>query len=212
MPGPNPSIEINLSDRQYQLLERIVRSKTNSYRLVQRAQLVLFAAQGMNNTEIGLQLQLSRKQVRQWRLRWSESTQRLEIADYEGVGERELRQQIEAVLSDEQRPGGPAKFSLEQIVQIIAVACEQPATSGRPISHWTARELVLEVVKRGIVQEISPHSVRRFLKRGHTPTAPQSLLAKCSANWPEWIWAASSPCVSSVHRGAAVAGSRSAYS
>jgi putative transposase len=182
MPGPNPSIEINLSDRQYQLLERIVRSKTNSYRLVQRAQLVLFAAQGMNNTEIALQLQLSRKQVRQWRQRWGESAQRLEIAESEGIGERELRQQIEAVLSDEQRPGGPAKFSLEQIVQVVAVACEQPATSGRPVSHWTARELALEVVKRGIVEEISPHSVRRFLKRGHTPTAPQSLLAKCSAN------------------------------
>lgn len=172
MPGPNPSIVINLSDRQYQLLEQIARSKTNSYRLVQRVKLVLFAAAGMNNTEISEQLQLSRKQVRQWRQRWSESTQRLEIAESEGVGERELRQQLVAVLSDEQRPGGPAKFSLEQIVQIVAVACEQPATSGRPISHWTARELVLEVVKRGIVQEISPHSVRRFLKRGYTATAP----------------------------------------
>ncbi len=129
MPGPNPSIKIDLSDRQYQLLKQIARSKTNPYRLVQRAQLVLFAAEGMNNTEIALQLQLSRKQVRQWRLRWSESTQRLEIADYEGVGEREFRQQIEAVLSDEQRPGGPAKFSLEQIVQIVAVACEQPHSS-----------------------------------------------------------------------------------
>lgn len=171
MPGPNPSIEINLSDRQYQLLKRIVRSKTNSYRLVQRAQLVVFAAEGMNNTEIALQLQLSRKQVRQWRLRWSESTQRLEKAESEGVSERELRQQIEAALSDEQRSGGPTKFSLEQIVQIVAVACEQPESSTRPISHWTPRELALEVVKRGIVQEISPRSVARFLKRGNSATA-----------------------------------------
>ncbi len=75
------------------------------------------------------------------------------------------------MLSDEQRPGGPAKFSLEQIVQIVAVACEQPATSGRPISHWTPTEIAQEVVKRGIVQEISPRSVARFLKRGNTATA-----------------------------------------
>lgn len=170
MAGPNPSIEINLSDKQYQLLERIVRSKTNPYRLVQRAQLILFAAEGMNNTEIGEQLQLSRKQVRQWRLRWSESAQRLGIAESEGVSERELRQRIEVVLSDEQRPGGPAKFSLEQIVQVVAVACEQPQSSNRPISHWTPRELALEVVKRGIVQEISPRSVARFLKRGNAAT------------------------------------------
>lgn len=170
MPGPNPSIKIELSDRQYQLLKQIARSKTNPYRLVQRAQLILLAAEGMNNTEIGLQLQLSRKQVRQWRQRWSKSAQRLEIAESESVGERELRQQIEYVLSDEQRPGGPAKFSLEQIVQIVAVACEQRATSTRPVSHWTPRELALEVVKRGIVQEILPRSVARFLKRGYTTT------------------------------------------
>ncbi len=81
MPGPNPSIVINLSDRQYQLLEQIARSKTNSYRLLQRVKLVLFAAAGMNNTEISEQLQLSRKQVRQWRQRWGESTRRLEIAE-----------------------------------------------------------------------------------------------------------------------------------
>ncbi len=154
------------------MLEQIARSKTNPYPLVQRAQLVLFAAEGMNNTEIGSHLQLRRKQVRQWRQRWSESTQQLEIAESEGVGERELRQQIEAVLSDEQRPGGPAKFSLEEIVQIVAVACEQPESSKRPISHWTPRELAQEVVKRGIVQEISPRSVARFFKRGNATAAP----------------------------------------
>lgn len=170
MPGPNPSIVINLSDKQYQLLEQIARSRTNPYRLVQRAQLVLLAAVGISNTEISEQLQLSRKQVRQWRQRWSESAQRLEIGENEGISERELKQQIEAVLSDDPRPGGPAKFSLEQIVQIVAVACEQPTTSGRPISHWTPRELAEEVVKRGIVQEISPRSVGRFLKWGKAAT------------------------------------------
>jgi len=81
MPGSNPSAVINLSNRQYHLLEQIVRSKTNPYRLVQRVQVVLLAAAGMNNTEIGQQLQLSRKQVRQWRQRWSKSAQRLEIAE-----------------------------------------------------------------------------------------------------------------------------------
>lgn len=68
MSGPN-ALAINVSDRQYQLLQQIAQRKTNPYRLVQRAQLVLFAAIGMNNTEIGEQLQLSRTQVRQWRQR-----------------------------------------------------------------------------------------------------------------------------------------------
>ena len=63
------------------MLEQIARSRTNPYSSVQRAQLVLFAAGGMNNTEIGEQLHLSRKQVRQWRQRWQASAQRLEVAE-----------------------------------------------------------------------------------------------------------------------------------
>ncbi len=43
----------------------------------------------------------------------------------------------------------------EQVIQLFALACENPAESGRPISHWTAGELASEMVKRGIVQSIS---------------------------------------------------------
>ena len=170
MPSPH-ALTINVSQRQQQLLQQITRCKTNSYRLVQRAQLVLFAATGMKNIMIGEQLQLSRTSVRQWRHRWLESAKQLQAAQAEGISDSELMQKLVGVLSDEQRPGGPAKFSLEQIVQIVAVACEQPESSRRPISHWTPKELAQEVVKRGIVQEISPRSVGRFLKRGNTATA-----------------------------------------
>lgn len=165
------ALTIDVSQRQQQLLQQIIRCKTNSYRLVQRAQLVLLAAEGMKNTMIGEQLQLSRTSVRQWRQRWLEAVAQLQTAEAEGISDLELTQKLVAVLSDEQRPGSPAKFSLEQIVQIVAVACEQPASSGRPISHWTPRELAQEVVKRGIVQVISPRSVGRFLKRGTSATA-----------------------------------------
>lgn len=169
MPSPH-ALTINISQRQQQLLEQITRCKTNSYRLVQRAQLVLFAAAGMKNIMIGEQLQLSRTQVRQWRQRWLEAFEQLQTVEAEEISDSHLIQKLVSVLSDEQRPGGPAKFSLEQIVQIVAVACEQPESSGRPISHWTPRELAAEVVKRGIVPEISPRSVGRFLKRGNIAT------------------------------------------
>ena len=46
----------------------------------------------------------------------------------------------------------------------MAVACEPPEKSGRPIDHWTGRELADEVKKRQIVNDISPRSVGRFLK------------------------------------------------
>lgn len=49
-------------------------------------------------------------------------------------------------------------------LQIMASACEDPQASGRPVSHWTPRELADEAVKRRIVERISPRSVGRFLK------------------------------------------------
>ncbi len=165
------ALTINVSQRQQQLLQQITRCKINSYRLVQRAQLVLLAAAGMKNIMIGEQLQLSRTSVRQWRQRWLEAVEKLQTDQAKGISDSQLMQKLVAVLTDGQRPGGPAKFSLEQIVQIVAVACELPESSGRPISHWTPRELAFEVVKRGIVQEISPRSVGRFLKRGHIATS-----------------------------------------
>ena len=46
----------------------------------------------------------------------------------------------------------------------MAVACEPPEKSGRPLTHWTAHELADEVVKRGIVASISPAQVGRYLR------------------------------------------------
>ena len=63
MPSPH-ALTINVSQREQQLLQQITRCKSNSYRLVQRAQLVLFAATGMKNIMIGEQLQLSRTSAR----------------------------------------------------------------------------------------------------------------------------------------------------
>ena len=71
---------------------------------------------------------------------------------------------MEAVLTDEPRPGAPGKFTPEQVTQILAVACEPPEKSGRPITHWTALELTDEVIKRGIVSSISPAQVSRYLR------------------------------------------------
>src|ERR1700726_1767969 len=84
----------------------------------------------------------------------------------EETGKRKLLSQaIEVLLTDEQRPGAPATFSFEQFMQIMALACETPEASDRPVSTWTPRELADEAVKRGIVEQISPRTVERFLKR-----------------------------------------------
>ena len=75
-----------------------------------------------------------------------------------------MRRAIATILADNPRPGAPATFTPEQVTQILAVACEPPEKSGRPITHWTAHELTDEVIKRGIVASISPSQVRRYLQ------------------------------------------------
>ncbi|WP_254566870.1 helix-turn-helix domain-containing protein [Oscillatoria sp. HE19RPO] len=161
---PTPKAEVcTVSSRQRQLLEQISRRGTNPHRLVERAKLVLLAADGINNTFISEQLEMNRNQVRMWRGRWVDARSRLTEAETLEISEQKLQQLIISVLSDQPRSGSPAKFTVDNIVQIVAVACEHPSQSERPINEWSRRELAEEAVKRGIVTEISQRSVGRFL-------------------------------------------------
>jgi putative transposase len=60
-------------------------------------------------------------------------------------------------------PVPPATFTLEQITQLYALACAPPEQYGRPLSHWTPRELADEMVKQGIVERLSGRHVGRLL-------------------------------------------------
>jgi putative transposase len=180
MPQPVASA-IVLSERQKRLLEQITRAHTNSYRLVQRAQLILYAAECMTNTEMALLLRLTRNRVSLWRNRWQNAASSLNQAESDEIDDEALCTKIISLFADEPRRGNPGKFSLEQIMQIVALACELPATSQRPVTHWTPDELAHEAVKRGIVKEISPRSVGRFLKASDVTAASKSLLVKRQA-------------------------------
>lgn len=170
---PNPyAASIELSSKQRQILEQLSRQTTNSYRLVRRCKIVLMAAEGHSNSAIARHLDLHRPQVSTWRSRWLDAMEQFEQLEADGVSDSALRQHILTLLSDRPRPGAPATFSVDQIVSIVALACELPASSERPISHWTPRELADEAVKRGIVKEISPRSVGRFLKASGSATSP----------------------------------------
>jgi len=87
----------------------------------------------------------------------------------------ELRIGIGKLLADKPRPGSPGLFSAEHVCQVIALACETPPSY---LSHWTRKGLVNEAVKRGIVEEISPTTVGRFLKSGRSQATPQQILVE----------------------------------
>lgn len=155
-----------------------MRRATSSQRLVRRAQIILAAADGLNNEQIARELGLKRNTVRTWRDRWLAAGPRLAVAEAEGVEDSGLTRCILLEFEDDPRAGAPATFSAEQICQIIAVACEPPATSGRPVTHWTPAELADEAIKRGIVPNISTRTVGRFLGSGRSQAAPLGVLAE----------------------------------
>lgn len=159
------AVSISVSERQRSILERWQKNKAGtSAQLVERCSIVLLSADGVSNTEQGRLLGIDRQRARRWRSRWSENEARLAAAEQEGASERDLANLLRELLADEQRPGTPPTFTAEQLTQIIAVACEPPEESGRPVTHWTPKELADEVIKRGIVETISPRHVDRVLK------------------------------------------------
>src|SRR4051794_15114728 len=186
MSGPAPA-PLNLTARQRCLLEQIRQKQTASQRLVRRVLILLALATNPCLEAVASQLGLHRISVRLWRDRWLANSSVLALAEQEHASDQQLLRLIEQILDDAPRPGAPATFSPEQIVQIVALACEPPDKSGRPISHWTARELADEAKKRQIVPDISPRTVGRFLKAGRVAAASQPLLAQCQSGGPRGL-------------------------
>ncbi len=180
MRGPQPP-PVALSARLRRVLEHLARRQTSSQRLVRRLQIVLAAAEGQTNEAIARQCGVDRGTVGTWRARWLAAAPRLEAAVTAGDDDRLLARQAADALDDAPRAGAPPTFSAEQVVQIVALACESPPDSDRPVSHWTPREVADEAVKRAIVPTISPRSVGRFLKRGRTPAPFEPLLVDLPA-------------------------------
>ena len=144
--APTP---LQLMEAERTQLQQLIKRHSTPQQLALRASIVLLADEGLNHPDIGRELNISRDMARLWRNRW------LELSN-QGVAVLER-------LVDAPRSGGPSTFSLEQSLQLFAMACESPETYGRPISHWTSRELADEMMKQGIVESISPRHVGRLM-------------------------------------------------
>lgn len=154
MPGPKPET-IELSDRVRQELERLVARHTTGQQKAQRARIILKAAEGKNHAQIGKELKVSVDMARLWRRRWLE-LQPIALDDLS----------VEERLEDLPRPGAPAQITADQRCQLEQLACQAPEQAGRPISQWTGREIADELMRRGIIEQISPRHAARLLKKG----------------------------------------------
>ena len=132
--------KIELSDEERSELGRIARAEKRPWREVQRARIVLYAAEGRSDVEIAARLDTSAGIVGRWRRRFFE--ERLEG------------------LKDRPRAGRPRRFPPEQVAEVKAIACELPATRNVPLGRWSLAELRAEVIAGGLAAEMSTSTVR----------------------------------------------------
>jgi putative transposase len=169
MKGPKPPA-ITLSDAERLALEKLIKAHSTEQRLVPHARIILTASTGLNNEQVARELDIGIDMARQWRDRW---------LLLQPIPLPELT--VEERLQDRYRSGKSSQITADQMGQIVALACEKPEQSERPISQWTGREIADEIMKRGIVASISPRHAARLLKRSGSQAPSDSLLAYARA-------------------------------
>jgi transposase len=143
-------IEVSVEDRRE--LERVVRSRTAERRAVERARIVLAAAEGRSAARIASEVGCSERTVWKWRRRFERDAL---------VG-----------LRDEPRPGRPLVHGSQVRAKLIALACTRPSVTpeGLRRDRWTHRELA-EAVGMSESQaheilraaEIKPHLLEQWV-------------------------------------------------
>ena len=133
-----------LSEKEICELTKLVRSKQTSVRLSQRAQIVLLAANGLQNQEIAALLGVGRMQVGRWRERYAK-------AGLSGI-DRDLP-----------RGAPPTKVDVARLVELTTQTKPKAAT------HWSTRTMATElgvsaasVSRHWRANGLKPHVVRGF--------------------------------------------------
>ena len=136
--------EIVLSDEEREVLDELIRSKLTSVRLALRARIVLLAAQGLQNKEIALALDVGRIQASRWR-------------------ERYLEGGLQGIERDLPRGAPPSTVDVARLVELTTQSKPEGAT------HWSTRTLAAELgVSAASVSRhwrkngLKPHLVRGF--------------------------------------------------
>ncbi|MGO9956507.1 MAG: helix-turn-helix domain-containing protein, partial [Solirubrobacteraceae bacterium] len=123
--------QITVSDEDRLELERVVRASSSEVRMVERARIVLAAAEGLTGKEIAARVGCSLPTVVKWRGRYA-------AAGMKGLG-------------DAPRSGAPLTHGPETRAMLIAKACTRPSPTekGARRERWTYEELGREVGMSG---------------------------------------------------------------
>lgn len=160
---------IPMSEQQRRVFGQMLRRHGTSQQLVKRIKILLLAHQGKSHTAICSEANVSYKTVLGWRSRWQSAFEQMlsyELSESgQGISDRELSKYLHKLLADLPRSGAPPVFTLEQRQQLVALACDKPATHGIPISDWTHEMLAKTAIEKGIVESISASHLGKILKK-----------------------------------------------
>lgn len=140
-----PTVTLTVDQRQE--LEGWARGRSIEHRLVMRARIVLLAADGKQNKEIGAELGLSAPTVQLWRDRFVEAG-------------------LEGIESDAPRPGRPRVISEDKIRAVV-----DATMNSRPEgeTHWSTRTMAeAQGISKDTVHriwqqhELQPHRIETF--------------------------------------------------
>jgi transposase len=145
------AVPVTLTASERKILKKRVQGAKTPHRDRVRAQIVLEASRGRDNTRIAAGLGVSVNMVRKWRDRFAGSA----------LGG----------LKDLPRSGRPRQISEADRAAVVALACQLPAATGVPLSRWTGPELRRELEAQGLVS--APMSVTSLLRiLGENPVRP----------------------------------------
>ncbi len=135
--------KVQLTDEERNELQNLCSRGKQSSRKIRKANILLESDRGQTDEQIVQNLYVGQATVERTRRRFVEGN-------------------LKYALSDVQRNGRPKKFDGVQRTALIALACTTPP-QGRAI--WTAELLAEQMVGLGVVEAISPGSIRMILKK-----------------------------------------------
>ncbi len=112
-----PKAELVLNEEEHLQLWSLARSRALPHALVARAKIILWSAEGVNNTEIASRVQWTKATVGKWRRRF-------------------LERRVSGVY-DELRSGRPRSIEDEQVAALLKRTLTRKPKAG---THWTIRE------------------------------------------------------------------------
>ena len=134
------AVELRSEDRQQ--METLLRGGVQPVRVCKRAQTLRLLAAGQTPPQVGRNLGLTAKGVRD-------------------IGWRYQKEGLAGALYEKPRPGAAPRITAAERKRIVAMVCSDPPP-GR--ARWTVRLIAEEAVKRKLVARVGRETIRLLLR------------------------------------------------